>query len=225
VSELLFESRPIARQLEAEPSKDAPSSYAAERVAYGILVAALEEGLVTTPQRAIDVLKRFSAPAGVLGEQWLDDQDRRQLLYIEPKSMPAEKPVIDDLTLRMVGALRNARMHGIQYCGIHRCVCGALSHSSDRIWPNGWITNTLCVHYLAYHRAEVPASDLDAVRTLPPGTEMPTSLELHGPKNYNADKTRAIRLINAQRDRFESRKQRRLSALLGSWWPPWRKDS
>src|SRR5262249_46316955 len=45
LSELRFESRAIAQQLEAEPPADAPSSYAAERVAYGILVAALEEGL------------------------------------------------------------------------------------------------------------------------------------------------------------------------------------
>jgi len=37
--------------------------------------------LVTTLQRVMDVLKRFSAPAGVLGEQWLDDQDKKKLLY------------------------------------------------------------------------------------------------------------------------------------------------
>jgi hypothetical protein len=40
-------------------------------------VAALEEGLVTTLQHAMDVLKRFSAPAGPLGEEWLSDQERR----------------------------------------------------------------------------------------------------------------------------------------------------
>src|SRR5262245_23459750 len=76
VSELLFESRAISRQLEGEPQKDAPSGYAAERVAYGILVATLEEGLVTTLQRAMEVLKRFSAPAGVVGEQWLGEQEK-----------------------------------------------------------------------------------------------------------------------------------------------------
>jgi hypothetical protein len=50
---------------------------AAERTAYGVLVAALEDGLVTTPQHAMDVLRRFSAPAGLLAEQWLSEQDRR----------------------------------------------------------------------------------------------------------------------------------------------------
>lgn len=45
---------------------------AAERIAYGVLVASLEEGLVTTTlQHAMDVLRRFGAPAGVLGDEWL----------------------------------------------------------------------------------------------------------------------------------------------------------
>jgi len=51
------------------------SADAADRIAYGILVAALEEGLVNTIRHALDVLKRFSAPAGILGEQWLSEQE------------------------------------------------------------------------------------------------------------------------------------------------------
>jgi hypothetical protein len=50
---------------------------AAERIAYGVLVASLEEGLVTAVQHAMDVLKRFGAPAGPLGEEWLGEQERR----------------------------------------------------------------------------------------------------------------------------------------------------
>jgi hypothetical protein len=42
-----------------------------------VLVAALEEGLVTTLQQAMEVLKRFRSPAGVLGEQWLEEQERK----------------------------------------------------------------------------------------------------------------------------------------------------
>jgi hypothetical protein len=38
-------------------------------------MAALEEGFVETLQDAMDVLKRFSTPAGPLGEQWLREQD------------------------------------------------------------------------------------------------------------------------------------------------------
>src|SRR5262244_153630 len=65
VSELLLESRPIVKELEAVP--DGESSAAADRIAYGILVAAIEEGLVTTIRHAVEVLKRFRAPAGVFG--------------------------------------------------------------------------------------------------------------------------------------------------------------
>src|SRR5262252_3555004 len=75
VSELLLESRPIVKELEAIPDGES-SADAADRIAYGILVAALEEGLVTTIRHALDVLKRFRAPAGMLGEQWLREQEK-----------------------------------------------------------------------------------------------------------------------------------------------------
>ena len=32
---------------------------------------------MTTIRHALDVLKRFSAPAGVLGEQWLSEQEQK----------------------------------------------------------------------------------------------------------------------------------------------------
>jgi hypothetical protein len=76
VRELLLESRTVAQRLDAGPSEPPPAE-AAERIAYGTLVAALEGGLVTTHQRAMDVLKRFSAPAGALGEQWLGEQEKK----------------------------------------------------------------------------------------------------------------------------------------------------
>src|SRR5215471_20806958 len=76
VSELLLESRAIAQQLEVVPNRES-SADAADRIAYGILVAGLEEGLVNTIRHALDVLKRFRAPAGVLGEQWLSEQEGR----------------------------------------------------------------------------------------------------------------------------------------------------
>ncbi|HXJ82937.1 MAG TPA: hypothetical protein VMS64_30135 [Candidatus Methylomirabilis sp.] len=63
----------VAEQLQVVPSQESESA-AAERIAYGVLVASLEEGLVTTLQHAMDVLRRFSTPAGALGEQWLSEQ-------------------------------------------------------------------------------------------------------------------------------------------------------
>ena len=75
-SDLLLECRAVASQLQESRDADHPGE-AAERIAYGVLVAALEEGLVTTVQHALDVLKRFSAPAGSLGEQWLGEQEKK----------------------------------------------------------------------------------------------------------------------------------------------------
>ena len=76
VSELLLESRAIVQQLEVVPDGES-SADAADRIAYGILVAGLEEGLVNTIRHALDVLKRFSAPAQMLGEQWLSEQEQK----------------------------------------------------------------------------------------------------------------------------------------------------
>ena len=63
------------KELEAIPDGES-SADAADRIAYGILVAALEEGLVNTIRHALDVRNRFSAPAGMLGEQWLREQEK-----------------------------------------------------------------------------------------------------------------------------------------------------
>ena len=76
VSELLLESRAIVQQLEVVPAGES-SADAADRIAYGILVAGLEEGLVSTPRDAVNVLKRFSAPAGMREENWLTEQEKK----------------------------------------------------------------------------------------------------------------------------------------------------
>ena len=77
LSELLLESRAIAQQLEVVPEERESSADTADRIAYGILVAALEDGLVRTLRHAVNVLKRFSTPAGMLGEDWLSDQEKK----------------------------------------------------------------------------------------------------------------------------------------------------
>jgi hypothetical protein len=139
------------------------------------------------------------------------DDDRRldaardlvmRLLYIEPTNMATGDPVIDDLTLRMVRALRQATFHRYHGHGFHRCLYGALSDARERVLPNGWITNTLCVHYLAYHRSEVPAGHLAAVSELPLGIEIPTSDELHGPEEHGDD-GKIIRPIDGPRERYD----------------------
>jgi hypothetical protein len=71
----MLECRAVAERLQV-PAEPESQAAAAERIAYGVLVGALEGGLVTTLQHAMDVLKRFRAPAGALGEQWLEEQER-----------------------------------------------------------------------------------------------------------------------------------------------------
>src|SRR5687768_14757592 len=104
------------------------------------------------------------------------------MLFIQPRRVPANEPLIDELTMRMTSALRQARVPGYRFCGVHVCSCGAVSDSTNRVLPNGSVTNTLCVHYLAYHRAEVPAAELEAVRRLPPSADVPSPAELGAPE-------------------------------------------
>jgi hypothetical protein len=51
------------------------------------------------------------------------------------------------------------------------------------IRPMGLPTDEpLCVHYRAYHRADVPAAELDAVWQLPAGADIPSPAELGAPE-------------------------------------------
>jgi len=68
--DLLFECRTAGEGLAEPPADSEPPAVAGERTAYGVLVAALEEGLVKTLEHAIDVLRRFSAPAGPSSGEW-----------------------------------------------------------------------------------------------------------------------------------------------------------
>jgi hypothetical protein len=69
---------------------------------------------------------------------------------------------------------------GLGWKGWHDCVCGAASSNCNYLLPDGQVTNYLCVHYLAYHRSEVPASELQKVRNLPSYEAEPTQHQLRG---------------------------------------------
>lgn len=56
-------------------------------------------------------------------------------------------------------------LHG-RYLGHHTCVCGAQSYGHDFLLPNGMVTNALCAHYILYHYAEIPRSELDKLDRL-----------------------------------------------------------
>lgn len=105
---------------------------------------------------------------------------REPLLFIEPSSPASNEPVVDALTRKMVAAYRAGTMPDFITCGFHWCVCGTASKNYDTILPSGLITNSLCVHYLAHHREEIPQCEIEKVSRLDCGEAEPTYDELWG---------------------------------------------
>jgi hypothetical protein len=106
----------------------------------------------------------------------------KALLYIEPTQPASTEPVLDHLTRKMAAAFRKARPSECGSRGVHECVCGAESTSRDYLLPNGEVTNWLCVHYVAYHRPEVPAGQLARIEALTFGEAAPVAEQLQGPE-------------------------------------------
>ena len=112
-------------------------------------------------------------------------------LYIEPSVNTSVEPVIDELTRKMTAAFRKG-VAGTRYRGHHTCECGAHSDNTDYTLPNGECTNSLCVHYLAYHRAEVPEAQLRKVADLKCGEDDPNTKELAPSSHYKNNAGRKI---------------------------------
>ena len=104
------------------------------------------------------------------------------LLYIEPGQPASATPVIDPITRKMCAAFRKSRRSDYACGGIHNCFCGACSSDCDYHLPNGDLTNSLCIHYLAHHRAEVPQEQLARIAAFPYGEAEPNERELLGPQ-------------------------------------------
>lgn len=137
------------------------------------------------------------------------------ILYIEPRQLPATaEPLIDHLTRKMTAAWRraDASSRGPSSRGFHACVCDAASANYDATLNTGEQTNSLCIHYLAYHRDEVPAGQLAKVAMLTDGEEEPTRRELRGWQGLAPDEGRApIRV------RSDGGPASTLSAQPGEW--------
>lgn len=99
------------------------------------------------------------------------------LMFIEPVSPPSNVPVVDELTKKMVVALKwtkdgimvKGRVIPGLYRGVHTCTCGATSSNQDHlllVQDPVRLTNSLASHYLAWHRNEVPESELAKVAQL-----------------------------------------------------------
>jgi hypothetical protein len=106
------------------------------------------------------------------------------IMMVEPSGKTSTTPLIDELTRKMVAAWRKRRDSEHGYRGFHVCACGVFSDNKDHWVGNGdgLLTNSLCVHYLAFHRDDVPQEELDKVRALAHGEEEPNERELAKPK-------------------------------------------
>lgn len=102
------------------------------------------------------------------------------LLYIEPQSAPSAEPLIDEATRKMAAAFR-AGVSGTRWRGVHTCSCGVWSSNTD-YKISELQTNSLCVHYLAFHRGEVPVDQLERVMAFEFGEAEPSEKELAKPK-------------------------------------------
>jgi glutathione S-transferase len=103
------------------------------------------------------------------------------LLFIEPEQTATPTPVIDRITRKLCAAFRQARDSDWASGGFHQCCCGAMSEDHDFHLPNGDLTNSLCVHYVAHHRSEVPQQQLARIDSFTSGEVEPTWEELHDP--------------------------------------------
>ena len=102
--------------------------------------------------------------------------DPTRLLFIEPFDRSPE-PIIDSLTRKITASLKKAK-RGDCWMGSHMDVCGCRSSSCDQILPNGEITNSLAIHYVAFHRSSIPQEQLDKIEALSDGELEPTVKEL-----------------------------------------------
>lgn len=107
--------------------------------------------------------------------------DTKGLLMIEPSERGYDVPLIDKLTRQMTAAWRSRRTSEYGYRGFHVCRCGANSDNRDHwvmVAGQELLTNSLCIHYLAFHRQEVPVEELAKVSMLDYGESDPTEEEL-----------------------------------------------
>lgn len=129
--------------------------------------------------------------------------DADGLLMIEP-TWTATDPLVDRRTMRMAAAMDHAVASEHGYRGVHVCMCGVKSGNRD-LYIDGVLTNSLAVHYLAWHRKDVPAAELAKVDALPYGLRTPTAEDLKAPPNHKLVMTEApnIRLSSPKKPKVK----------------------
>lgn len=116
-------------------------------------------------------------------------QSPKLLLFIEPILHKSDTPVIDDYVRILAASFAKAVTGTISddqfniesgYMGHHNCVCGAGSTAFDYKLTENLFTNSLAIHYLVWHRQEVPSTELEKIRTLPLEYAEPSEKQLSG---------------------------------------------
>jgi len=90
--------------------------------------------------------------------------DKPYLLFIEPQEI-GHTVIIDTLTRKMT-ALYKAGLDKDHFFGWHQEICGYNSSCSNRSIKDEYITNSLCIHYMACHRPDIPYEQLKIIYEL-----------------------------------------------------------
>jgi len=90
---------------------------------------------------------------------------KKYLLFIEPKKKGLE-PKVGGRKVRLLKKLLKGSQYGQPYKGWHECSCGERSSNQDIVLKDGTITNSLALHYLWFHRSEVPPSELAKIERM-----------------------------------------------------------
>jgi len=105
------------------------------------------------------------------------------ILYVAKPGLVAPAPTIDVLTRKITAAFRQGKSTGRRWRGTHACSCGAQSDNTDYDLPGGQVTNSLAIHYMAYHREAVAPACLESVAALTDEAD-PTPEEMVAPTQF-----------------------------------------
>lgn len=101
------------------------------------------------------------------------------MCYLKPQKPPSAEPLIDEYTRKATAAFRASKPDAAFYLGFHVCTCEkAQSAACDFILPDGTLTNSLLIHYLAMHREEVDWRTLSTIGALDIAGADPTQEEI-----------------------------------------------
>ena len=103
------------------------------------------------------------------------------ILFIHPTEEKTKKPILDEISYKIAYAIETGKPNFVvgfldknkkasiskgMTLGHHTCKCGATSEGSDYKIAEGLYTNSLGAHYVAFHRNDVPKSDIEKISKL-----------------------------------------------------------